>query len=100
MSDMRKPYENKAAEPEMEIVRFSRKNALWLFLIAAAGLIFTGFLGDTIAAWLPKQPQLRVVTNRRPVAKTNPLPKVGVVLLLVVIVVSGLSELVAKKLTR
>lgn len=34
-----------------------------------------------------KQPQLRVVTNRRPVAKTNPLPKVGVVLLLVVMIV-------------
>lgn len=34
-----------------------------------------------------KQPQLRVVTNRRPVAKTNPLPKIGLVLLLVVMIV-------------
>ena len=56
---MQKPFVNKAAEPETKnVLRFSRKNALWLFLIAAAGLIAAGFLSRQLADVLPKQPQI------------------------------------------
>lgn len=59
MSDMQKPFVNKAAEPETKnVLRFSRVNALWLFLIAAAGLVASGFLSRALADFLPKQPQL------------------------------------------
>lgn len=57
---MQKPFRNAAAEPETKnVLRFSRINGLWLFLIAAAGLIFTGFAGGLIADRLPAQPQLQ-----------------------------------------
>ena len=56
---MQKPFVNKAAEPETKnVLRFSRVNALWLFLIAAAGLIAAGFLSRQLADVLPKQPQI------------------------------------------
>ena len=56
---MQKPFVNKAAEPETKnVLRFSRKNALWLFLIAAAGLIAAGFLSKQLADVLPRQPQI------------------------------------------
>ena len=57
---MQKPFVNKAAEPETKnVLRFSRKNALWLFLIAAAGLILVGTVSDQIAAFLPENGQIR-----------------------------------------
>jgi len=57
---MQKPFVNKAAEPETKnVLRFSRKNALWLFLIAAAGLILTSFVSDKIAGFLPDNRQLK-----------------------------------------
>ena len=60
MSDMQKPFVNAAAEPETKnVLRFSRKNALWLFLIAAAGLILAGFINEKIAAYLPDNQQIR-----------------------------------------
>lgn len=59
MSDMQKPFVNKAAEPETKnVLRFSRKNALWLFLIAAAGLVLAGFLSSKFADQLPAQKQV------------------------------------------
>lgn len=57
--NMQKPYENKAAEPEMNLPRFSRKNALWLFLITAAGLILSGFFSGKLENLLPRQEQIR-----------------------------------------
>jgi len=54
MSDMQNPYQNNAAEPETKpVIRFSRKNALWLFLIAAAGLILAAFAAPGVTALLP-----------------------------------------------
>jgi len=47
-----------------------------------------------------KQPKLKVVTNRRPVAKVNPLPKLGLVLLMVAMIVMVIySQVVLSELS-
>ncbi|MBR5559202.1 MAG: hypothetical protein IKU72_03030 [Oscillospiraceae bacterium] len=47
-----------------------------------------------------RQPQLKVVSNRRPVAKSNPLTKLGLVLLMVVMIVMVIySQVVLSELS-
>ncbi len=47
-----------------------------------------------------QRPKLRVVTNRRPVAKSNPLPKLGLVLLMIVMIVMVIySQVVLSELS-
>lgn len=57
---MQELFKKLASEPEKTpLPRFSRQNALWLFLLSAAGLTLVSFFGSRIATLLPRQPQVR-----------------------------------------